>query len=116
MIRLTNVVMYYAPIGVFGLISYTVSKHGLAVLLPLGKLILASFIATALFCIIVYGFLGMEQVAARYKDRRCSCSEPPRFLSARRFEGYRDVLHSARQHDQHERYGHLHGRLRCVRC
>ena len=57
MIRLTNVVMYYAPIGVFGLISYTVSKHGLAVLLPLGKLILASFIATALFCIIVYGFL-----------------------------------------------------------
>ena len=31
--------------------------HGLAVLLPLGKLILASFIATALFCIIVYGFL-----------------------------------------------------------
>ena len=68
MIRLTNVVMYYAPIGVFGLISYTVSKHGLAVLLPLGKLILASFIATALFCIIVYGFLGMEQVAARYKD------------------------------------------------
>lgn len=57
MIRLTNVVMYYAPIGVFGLITYTVSKHGLAVLLPLGKLILASFIATALFCIIVYGFL-----------------------------------------------------------
>lgn len=44
MIRLTNVVMYYAPIGVFGLITYTVSKHGLAVLLPLGKLILASFL------------------------------------------------------------------------
>ncbi|MCG5030856.1 dicarboxylate/amino acid:cation symporter [Mesosutterella sp. OilRF-GAM-744-9] len=55
MIRVTNAVMYYAPIGVFGLLAYTVSKHGLAVLLPLGKLILASFIATALFCIVVYG-------------------------------------------------------------
>ncbi len=57
MIRLTNVVMYYAPIGVFGLIAYTVSKHGLAVLLPLIKLILTSFLATAVFCIIVYGFI-----------------------------------------------------------
>ena len=57
MIRVTNAVMYYAPIGVFGLIAFTVSKHGLAVLLPLGKLILASFVATALFCIVVYGFL-----------------------------------------------------------
>ena len=57
MIRVTNAVMYYAPIGVFGLIAYTVSRHGLAVLLPLGKLILASFLATTIFCIIVYGFL-----------------------------------------------------------
>ena len=57
MIRVTNAVMYYAPIGVFGLIAFTVSKHGLTVLLPLAKLILASFVATALFCIVVYGFL-----------------------------------------------------------
>ncbi|MBO5658816.1 MAG: dicarboxylate/amino acid:cation symporter [Duodenibacillus sp.] len=54
MIRMTNVVMRYAPIGVFGLIAFTVSRHGLAVLLPLGKLILASFIATALLVIVVY--------------------------------------------------------------
>ena len=44
MIRMTNMVMMYAPIGVFGLISYTVSQHGLKVLLPLGKLILVSAI------------------------------------------------------------------------
>ena len=54
MIRMTNVVMYYAPIGVFALIAVVVSQHGLAVLLPLGKLILASFIATVLLVIIIY--------------------------------------------------------------
>ena len=54
MIRMTNVVMRYAPIGVFGLIAFTVSRHGLAVLLALGKLILASFVATALLVVIVY--------------------------------------------------------------
>lgn len=54
MIKMTNYVMLYAPIGVFGLISYTVSKHGLAVLLPLGKLILCAFVATVLFVIVTY--------------------------------------------------------------
>lgn len=55
MIRMTNAVMRFAPIGVFGLISFTVSRYGLAVLLPLGKLILASFLATATFVVVVYG-------------------------------------------------------------
>ena len=54
MIRMTNMVMMYAPIGVFGLISYTVSQHGLKVLLPLGKLILVSAIASVLHVIICY--------------------------------------------------------------
>lgn len=47
MIRVTHMVMRYAPIGVFGLMAYTVSRHGLGVLLPLFKLILSSFLATA---------------------------------------------------------------------
>lgn len=54
MIKMTNAVMHYAPIGVFALIAFTVSKHGLAVLLPLLKLVLCSFIATALFFVVVY--------------------------------------------------------------
>ena len=49
MIRVTHMVMLYAPIGVFGLISFTVSRHGLAVLLPLGALILTAFLATVVF-------------------------------------------------------------------
>ena len=54
MIRMTNAVMKFAPIGVFGLISYTVARYGLSVLLPLGKLILASFLATVTFVVVVY--------------------------------------------------------------
>ena len=53
MIRMTGIVMRYAPIGVFGLISYTVAQHGIAVLLPLFKLLLTSFFATAFLVIVI---------------------------------------------------------------
>lgn len=67
MIRLTNIVMLYAPIGVFGLMAFTVSKHGLQVLLPLGKLILVVLLASATHVAIVYlplikGIVGMSPV------------------------------------------------------
>ena len=52
--RMTNMVMMYAPIGVFGLMSYTVSQHGLAVLLPLSKLILVVAIGAVLHVFICY--------------------------------------------------------------
>lgn len=50
MIKVTGFVMLYAPIGVFGLMAYTVSMHGLSVLLPLIKLVLVMYLA----CILVY--------------------------------------------------------------
>ena len=53
MVRMTHMVMLYAPIGVFGLMSYTVARHGLSVLLPLGALILTAFIATVVFVVFV---------------------------------------------------------------
>ena len=53
MIRVTHMVMLYAPIGVFGLMSYTVSRHGLGVLLPLAKLILSSLLATATMVFVI---------------------------------------------------------------
>lgn len=53
MIRLTNFVMLYAPIGVFALIAHTVAQHGLMVLLPLGKLIMVMYITSiALVCLL----------------------------------------------------------------
>lgn len=65
MIRMTNIVMMYAPIGVFGLMAFTVSQHGFAVLLPLGKLILVMFVAAVIHIFVCYiplvrGVVGMS--------------------------------------------------------
>jgi len=54
MVRVTNIVMLYAPIGVFGLMAYSVSLHGLQVLLPLGKIILVMYVASLVHICAVY--------------------------------------------------------------
>ncbi|MEI6054994.1 MAG: cation:dicarboxylase symporter family transporter [Lentisphaerota bacterium] len=53
MFKITNYVMDLAPLGVFALISYTVSKYGIEMLLPLGKLIFSLYFAIAVFLLIV---------------------------------------------------------------
>lgn len=53
MFKITNYVMDLAPLGVFALIAYTVSKYGIEMLLPLGKLIFSLYFAIALFLLIV---------------------------------------------------------------
>ena len=55
MIKVTGFVMLYAPIGVFGLMAYTVSMHGLSVLLPLIKLVLLQILIVYLPCVKVTG-------------------------------------------------------------
>ena len=54
MIRVTSMVMLYAPIGVFALMAYTVSNHGLEVLLPLIKLIGIMYLGCLIHVIITY--------------------------------------------------------------
>ena len=54
MIRVTSMVMHYAPIGVFALMAYTVSNHGLEVLLPLIKLIGMMYLGCLIHVIITY--------------------------------------------------------------
>jgi proton glutamate symport protein len=53
MFRFTNIVMYYAPIGVGAAMAYTVGHMGIAVLLPLGKLILTACGALIAFLLLV---------------------------------------------------------------
>jgi proton glutamate symport protein len=53
MFKFTNVVMLFAPIGVFGAIAYTVGKMGLAVLVPLLKLLLTLYGALIVFVLLV---------------------------------------------------------------
>ena len=53
MFKFTNIVMYYAPIGVGAAMAYTVGHVGMGVLLPLGKLILTAYVALAAFLLFV---------------------------------------------------------------
>lgn len=54
MFKFTNLVMYAAPIGVFGAIAYTVGHLGLGVLLPLVKLLATMYVALFVF---IFGVL-----------------------------------------------------------
>jgi proton glutamate symport protein len=49
MFKFTNIVMYAAPIGVFGAMAYTVGHLGLAVFLPLLKLLATMYVALVVF-------------------------------------------------------------------
>ncbi len=53
MFRFTNVVMYFAPIGVGAAMAYTVGHMGLGVLVNLGKLLLTLYGALAVFGVLV---------------------------------------------------------------
>jgi proton glutamate symport protein len=49
MFKFTNIVMFAAPIGVFGAVAYTVGHLGLGVLFPLLKLLATMYVALVVF-------------------------------------------------------------------
>ena len=53
MFSFTNIVMYYAPVGVGAAMAYTVAHVGIGVLLPLGKLLRTGYAALAAFLLFV---------------------------------------------------------------
>ncbi len=53
MFKFTNVVMYFAPIGVGAAMAFTVGHMGLAVMVNLGKLLLTLYGALAAFAVLV---------------------------------------------------------------
>lgn len=58
MFWVTNQIMKFAPVGVFGLIGLTVSKFGIASLLPLGKLVISVYVGMFLFVVVVLGAIA----------------------------------------------------------
>ncbi|MBD1228462.1 glutamate/aspartate:proton symporter GltP, partial [Xenorhabdus griffiniae] len=62
MFRVTHIIMMYAPIGVFSLISVTVANFGFSSLLPLIKLVILVHCAILFFAIVILGLI------ARYCD------------------------------------------------
>ncbi|KQX67135.1 MULTISPECIES: cation:dicarboxylate symporter family transporter [unclassified Paenibacillus] len=58
MFWVTNQIMKFAPLGVFGLIGVTVSKFGVGSLVPLGKLVFAVYLGMFLFVFVVLGLIS----------------------------------------------------------
>lgn len=58
MFYITNQIMKFAPFGVFALIGITVSKFGLASLIPLGKLALLVYGTMIFFIVVVLGSIA----------------------------------------------------------
>ena len=46
-------IMFIAPVGAFGGMAYTISKYGIKTLVPLGKLMLTTYITMAIFIFVV---------------------------------------------------------------
>ncbi len=55
--KVMAMIMKIAPIGAFGGIAFTVGKFGLAVLLPLGKLMIAVYLTMAVFIFVVLNII-----------------------------------------------------------
>lgn len=55
MFKVTNRVMKFAPIGVFGLIGMTIAEMGISALLPLGLFIVIAYVTMLIFIIVVLG-------------------------------------------------------------
>ena len=53
MFKFTEYVMFFAPVGIFGAIAYTVGSNGIEILFNYGKIILSLYIALAVFVILV---------------------------------------------------------------
>ena len=54
MFRFTNIVMYFAPIGVGAAMAYTVGHMGMSVLLPLAKLLFTAWGAMLVYLLLVF--------------------------------------------------------------
>lgn len=55
MFKVTNWVMKFAPVGVFGLIGMTIAEMGISALLPLGLFILIAYVTMVIFIVVILG-------------------------------------------------------------
>lgn len=58
MFKVTHMIMRYAPVGVFALISVTVANFGFASLWPLAKLVMLVYAAIFFFALVVLGIVA----------------------------------------------------------
>ena len=62
-----NLMMWAAPIGVFGAMAFTVGRYGLASLGPLVKLIVVFYLTNVLFLVVIFGAIAWAAGSASRK-------------------------------------------------
>ena len=71
---MVRIIVCIAPIGAFGVMAFTISRYGMKTVFDLGKLVLAVYLVSILFVIVVLGlvlkFCGFNiwNVLAYFKD------------------------------------------------
>ncbi len=55
--KIVHILMYAAPLGVFGAMAFTIGKFGIATLLSLGKLIATFYLTSFLFIFVILGLV-----------------------------------------------------------
>lgn len=66
--KLTGIVISFAPYGVFALMTWVAGTYGLDLLLPLGMLVFAVYLACVIHAVLVYG--GMIKLISRLNPVR----------------------------------------------
>jgi aerobic C4-dicarboxylate transport protein len=54
---MVRIIMYFAPIDAFGAMAFTIGKYGMRTVFDLGQLVLAVYLASILFTIVVLGLV-----------------------------------------------------------
>ena len=75
MFKFTEYVMFFAPMGIFGAIAYTVGTNGIDILFNYGKVIMALYVALAVFVIIVL-FIVCKLVRISFRGLIKAIHEP----------------------------------------
>lgn len=75
MFKFTEYVMWFAPIGIFGAIAYTVGTNGIEILINYGKIILSLYVALAVFVAIVL-FAACKLVNISFRGLLRAINEP----------------------------------------
>ena len=75
MFKFTEYVMLFAPIGIFGAIAYTVGTNGVDILINYGKVIMALYVALAVFVVLVL-FIACKLVHISFSGLIKAIQEP----------------------------------------
>lgn len=108
MFKVTNWVMKFSPIGVFGLIGMTIAEMGLKALLPLGLFVVIAYATMIIFVVVVLGIVAkifhlrywktmhvvMEEIAIAFSTASSEATLPRLMAKTQKMGSTKGLPHS----------------------